>query len=195
MSTDLTGLLGRWRQGDLSVEGQILEQTYPLLRALVRKQLGSNRAYTMQATELAHEAYLKLAEQKQIDWQSRGHFFAIAGRLVRRVVIDYLRERQAQKRGGAQAAVPLHELDEADCPAEQDQHEWLRLDSVLCELERFDPDGAKLVEQRYFAGLSVPQIAKAAGVSESTIARQWRTVRAWLEARITQVESTSAHPS
>lgn len=195
MSADLTGLLGRWRQGDLSVEGQILEQTYPLLRALVRKQLGSNRAYTMQATELAHEAYLKLAEQKQIDWQSRGHFFAIAGRLVRRVVIDYLRERQAQKRGGAQAAVPLHELDEADCPAEQDQHEWLRLESVLCELERFDPDGAKLVEQRYFAGLSVPEIAKAAGVSESTVARQWRTVRAWLEARMTQAESTSVRPS
>lgn len=195
MSADLTGLLGRWRSGDSSVEGQILEQTYPLLRALVRRHLGNKRAYTMQATELAHEAYLKLAEQRRVDWQSREHFFAIAGRLVRRVVVDYLRERQAQKRGGDQTPLPLHELDDANCPAEEQQHEWLRLESLLCELERFDPEGAKLVEQRYFAGLSVAEIATSSNVSESTVARQWRTVRAWLEGQMTQADSAAQRPS
>lgn len=184
MTVDLTGLLDRWRCGDRSVESELLGEIYPLLRGLVRKQLGDAEGLTLQPTELAHEAYLKLAAQKRIQWQNRGHFFAIAGRLVRRVVIDYLRERSAQKRGGQEEKIPVHLLGDSDHPAMTMDSEWLRLDQLLAELERFDPEAAQLVEERYFAGLSVAAIAENRGVSESTIARQWRTVRAWLEARM-----------
>ncbi len=184
MSQELTDLLHRWRDGDKAAESAAFDEIYPILRALAHKQMAQSRSYTLQPTELAHEAYLKLAEQRRVNWQDRGHFLAIAARIVRRVVIDYLRERQALKRGSSEQKVSLDVLSDSDAPAAADSFDWLRLDKVLEELERFDPEGARLVEQRYFAGLSVPAIAEAWQVSESTIARQWRATRAWLEHRL-----------
>lgn len=184
MSQELTDLLQRWRAGDKTAERQAFDEIYPILRALARKQLAQPGAYTLQPTDLAHEAYLKLAEQQRMEWQDRGHFLAIAARIVRRVVVDYLRERQALKRGSGEPKLSLDMLSDSDAPAAADSFDWLRLDKILEELEFFDPDGARLVELRYFTGLSVPAIAKAQEVSESTIARQWRATRAWLEFRL-----------
>lgn len=184
MTADLTKLLQRWQDGDESARAAAMEEVYPLLRALAHRQLNHGASLTLQPTELAHEAYLKLLDQRRIEWQSRGHFYAIAARVVRRVVIDYLRERQAQKRGGGEERLSLEAMDESDHPQAEAGIDWLRLDRVLEELEGFNAEGARLVEQRYFVGMSVPEIAQSWGVSESTIARQWRSVRAWLELRL-----------
>lgn len=182
---ELTAMLKQWRAGDRSVERAVLDQIYPVLRGLAHRQVPVHGAWTLQPTELAHEAYLKLFEQRKMDWQDRGHFFAIAGRLVRQVVIDYLRERQAIKRGGQDAKVPLESLSDSDLPQQAEAGlDWLELDAALAELEQVDASAAELVEQRYFAGLSVPEIAEQRGVSEATVARQWRTTRAWLEVRL-----------
>lgn len=187
MNPELTDLLNRWRSGDVEAEAIVVGDIYPVLRALAHRQLSQRQGYTLQPTELAHEAYLRLAKQHRIDWQNRGHFLAIAGRVVRRVVIDYLRERHAQKRGGEQEILSLHDLGDSDLPATSAGFDWLRLDVVLTELEAFDPEGARLVELRYFAGLTVPEIASSQGVSESTVARQWRVTRAWLQQRLADV--------
>lgn len=181
---ELTSMLKQWRAGDRSVERAVLAEIYPLLRGLAHREVPVNSNYTLQPTELAHEAYLKLLDQRKIDWQDRGHFFAIAGRLVRQVVIDYLRERQAHKRGAQAEKLPLQALSESDQPIIEGGMDWLELDAALTELERVDADAAALVEQRYFAGMSVAAIALERGVSEATIARQWRTTRAWLEVRL-----------
>lgn len=181
---ELTTMLRQWRAGDRSVERAVLDQIYPVLRGLAHRQVPANGAWTLQPTELAHEAYMKLFEQRKMDWQDRGHFFAIAGRLVRQVVIDYLRERQAQKRGGREDKLPLEALSDSEQPQVEAGLDWLELDAALAELELVDASAAELVEQRYFAGLSVPAIAEQRGVSEATVARQWRTTRAWLEVRL-----------
>jgi RNA polymerase sigma factor (TIGR02999 family) len=179
---ELTSMLKQWRAGDRSVERAVLAEIYPLLRGLAHREVPANGHYTLQPTELAHEAYLKLLEQRKVDWQDRGHFYAIASRLVRQVVIDYLRERH--KRGAQVDKLPLQLLTESDQPAVEGSMDWLELDAALSELERVDADAAELVELRYFAGLSVAAIAQQRGVSEATIARQWRTTRAWLEVRL-----------
>jgi RNA polymerase sigma factor (TIGR02999 family) len=180
----LTGLLQQWRMGDRSVESKLMDIVYPILRAFAHKQLGSGRVMTMQPTELAHEAYFKLSGQREVDWQNRGHFFAIAGRIVRHVVIDYLRERGAEKRGAQEIVVSIDHLLEADIPAVDSTIDWLRIDQVLTELEAIDPDSARIVEMRYFAGLSLEETALATGVSRATVVRQWRTTRAWLHDRM-----------
>lgn len=181
---ELTTMLKQWRGGDRTVERAVLAEIYPLLRGLAHREVPANGNYTLQPTELAHEAYLKLLEQRKIEWQDRGHFYAIAGRLVRQVVIDYLRGRQAHKRGAQADRLPLQDLSESDQPVVAGGIDWLELDGALTELERVDPDAAELVEQRYFVGLSVAAIAEQRGVSEATIARQWRATRAWLEVRL-----------
>ncbi len=184
MSDALTKLLQQWRDGDRSVESQVMDIVYPVLRAFAHKQLGSGRALTMQPTELAHEAYFRLAGQRDVDWQNRGHFFSIAGRIVRHVVIDYLRERGAEKRGANEVLVSSTHLAEADMPAVDSTVDWLRIDQVLTELETFNAEGARIVEMRYFAGLSLEETALATGVSRATLVRQWRTTRAWLHDRM-----------
>lgn len=180
----MTELLRRWSHGDRAVEHDVMAVIYPLLRALAHRQLGVDRAMTLQATELAHEAYLRLARQRTVDWKSRGQFFAIAARVVRRVVIDHLRERHAEKRGGTDRAVSIDSLTEGDLPAIDGGADWLGIDKVLTELESIHPDGARLVELRYFAGLSLEEAAAATGVSRTTLVRQWRIARAWLHERM-----------
>ncbi len=184
-SIELTQLLAQWRSGDASAERELMREIYPLLRGLAHQQLNRADEFTLQSTDLAHEAYLKLLSQRRVDWANRGHFFAIAGRIVRRVVIDYLRERKAQKRGAGQQHISLDAMSDAETPHAASGTDWLHLEAVLQELEAVDPEGGQLVEQRYFAGLSVAQIAEASGVSEATVARRWRAVRAWLEVRLT----------
>lgn len=184
MSEDLTALLQQWRAGDQAAEAKLMEAIYPILRGLAHRQLSGNKALTLQPTELAHEAYFRLAGQRQVDWQNRAHFFAIAGRIVRRVVIDYLRERSAEKRGRNENTVSINHLIESDIPVIENNTDWLRIDKLLTELETFDASSARIVEMRYFVGLTIEETAMATGLSTATLGRQWRTARAWLQQRL-----------
>jgi RNA polymerase sigma factor (TIGR02999 family) len=181
---ELTGMLNRWRAGDRACEAQLIAIIYPVLRAFAHKQLASKRGLTMQPTELAHEAYFKLAGQREVDWKNRAHFFAIASQAVRRVVIDYLRERSAQKRGGDEIVVSIDHLLDAEQPIINGPVDWLRIDHVLNELEAVNEQGARIIELRYFAGLSLEETALAMDMSSATIARRWRSARAWLHGRL-----------
>ncbi|MGE4073127.1 MAG: ECF-type sigma factor [Lysobacterales bacterium] len=176
----ITDLLMRWRGGDKAAEAELIEAVYPALREMSRAQLRRNGGATMQATELAHEAYERLLAQQQVDWQNREHFMAIAATVVRRVLIDYLRERSAQKRGSGQASIPLHDLLDSDHPSSGDHVDWLMLDQALTEFARVEPDTARVVELRLFGGMSVEEIASVCGSSTATVGRQWRFARAWI---------------
>jgi RNA polymerase sigma factor (TIGR02999 family) len=184
LNEELTALLQQWRKGDQAAESELMNAVYPVLRAFAHRQLSASKSMTLQPTELAHEAYFKLAGQRHIDWQNRAHFFSIAARIVRRVVIDYLRERAAEKRGGREQTISLEHLIEMDVPVVECDTDWLRIDKLLTELEVFDADSARLVEMRYFVGLTIEETAMATGASTATLGRQWRTARAWLHQRL-----------
>jgi RNA polymerase sigma factor (TIGR02999 family) len=131
------------------------------------------------ATELAHEAYERLLSQQAVDWQNGEHFMAIAATVIRRVLIDYLRERSAQKRGSGMAAVPLHDLLDSEHPSSGDHVDWLVLDQALPEFARVEPVTARVVELRLFGCMSIEEIATVCGSSTATVGRQWRFARAW----------------
>jgi RNA polymerase sigma factor (TIGR02999 family) len=185
---DLTGYLRAWCAGDRAHESTLFQIVYPMLRGMAHKQMwGKQDGVTLQATELAHEAYLRIFEQSKQDWKTRAQFFALAATVMRRVVIDYLRERSAVKRGGDVQKVSLTSISEAEMPASTEA-DWLKLDLVLLELEQFDPGSSRIVEMRYFIGMTVPEISEALECSISTVERQWRGARAWLHRRIQNVE-------
>jgi RNA polymerase sigma factor (TIGR02999 family) len=156
-----------------------------MLRDLARSQVRRNSGVlTLQATELANEAYAKLYQQHAVDWQNREHFFAIAATVIRRVVIDYLRQRGSEKRGGGLPFVTLDALREDQTPLIDDSVDWIAVDQALTDLAAIDADCAKLVELKFFSGLSTEKIAEVQGSSVATVGRQWRFARAWLGQRL-----------
>jgi len=180
-SGDITRLLERWRDGDRSAEAPLLHRLYPLLRRLASSQLRDvDGTPTLSATALANEAFIRLHAQRAVDWQNRDHFFAIAASLLRRVVIDYLRTRQAAKRGAGQVVLALQDAREIDLPQYGDHTDWLALDQALTRLAELDPEGARVIELRVFAGLTIEQVAALTGVSVPTVVRQWRFARSWI---------------
>jgi RNA polymerase sigma factor (TIGR02999 family) len=180
---DITLLLERWRSGDVGAEAALIERVYPVLRALSQQRLARGGQITLVATELAHEAYLKLKDQRSDGFQNRGHFFAIAAHVIRRLIVDHLRERGAQKRGGDAMFVTLDAAAGVAAPA-QDAIDALDFDRMLTRLERIDARAAKLVELRFFTGLSIEEAAESAGVSPATAKRSWQFARAWLRDQI-----------
>ena len=181
----ITALLGRWKTGDRSVEGDLLNAVYPVLRELARAQVRRNSGVlTLQATELANEAYTKLFQQHTVDWQNREHFFAIAATVIRRVVVDYLRARGSEKRGGGLPFVNIDDLREDQTPQIDDSVDWLAVDQALNELADVDAECAKVVELKFFSGLTTERIAEVNGSSVATVGRQWRFARAWLGQRL-----------
>jgi RNA polymerase sigma factor (TIGR02999 family) len=182
---DLTKMLQHWCSGDKSREAELFAHIYPLLRGMAHNQLRANHGMTLQATDIAHDAFMRLLDQEKTDWRTRAQFFAVAATIMRRVVIDYLRERAAIKRGGDVQKLSLDAMTDSETPAAvQSDTDWLRLDFVLTELEQFDASGARLVEMRYFIGMTVAEICTALNVSASTIERQWRFTRAWLHQKL-----------
>ncbi|HKF42343.1 MAG TPA: sigma-70 family RNA polymerase sigma factor [Thermoanaerobaculia bacterium] len=174
---DVTGLLRRWKEGD----GRALEELMPIvygeLRRLAAHYLQIERSgHTLQPTALVHEAYLRLVDQKNVAWQNRAHFFGIAAQMMRRILVDHARRRAAQKRD---AAAYRLDLEDPGRPADREP-ELLAVHEALTELERLDARQARIVELRFFGGLSVEETAEAAGVSTATVKREWRTARAWL---------------
>ena len=179
-ATDLTDLLVAWQAGREEVRHELFDRIYDrlvrLAGALLSRQ-GSD--ISLQASDLVHESYLRLLDQRRATWQNRAHFFAIAGRLLRRVLVDHLRQRLAGKRGGGQAALTLTGADLAVFDAQP--VDLLALDQALERLTSVDELAAGIVELRFFAGLELHEVAEVLGVGRSTVVRRWRFARAWLQ--------------
>ena len=181
----ITDLLGRWKGGDRSAERELVTLVYPLLREIAAGQVRRNsKVLTLQATELANEAYSRLAGLHAIDWQNRDHFFAIAATVIRRVVIDYLRHRGSAKRGGRMPLVPLDDVRDDHLQSFDDSVDWIGWDEALDELGTVDRSCARVVELKFFSGLTNEKIAEVCGSSIPTVVRQWRFARAWLGKRM-----------
>lgn len=175
---EVTALLREWSAGDRGALERLIPLVYGELRRLAASHLRSERGnHTLQPTALVHEAYLRIVGQRSVSWANRAHFFGIAAQMMRRVLVDHARKRQAAKRSPGTLCVDLGEAGvEEGSPAP----ELLALDRALTELEKLDPRQARVVELRFFAGLSVEETAEVAGISPATVKREWRTARAFL---------------
>ena len=175
--SDVTTLLDGWRRGDRDALERLLPLVYSELRRIAARQLKNERlGHTLQPTALVHEAYLRLADQRQVDWQNQAHFFGVAAQVMRRVLVDHARRRAAAKRGDGAELVSIEQASDiasTDLPV-------LALDAALDRLEKIDPRLAKLVELRAFSGLNNEQAALILDISASTVKRELRTAKAWL---------------
>ncbi len=175
---DVTELLNAWSHGDREALDRLVPLVYTELRKLAHHYLQAERpGATLQSTALVHEAYLRLVKHEPMDWQGRSHFFGIAARLIRQVLVDYARKRGAAKRGSGELRLAFNESMGATSAVDVD----LRLlDDALTSLACLDERQSRLVELRFFAGLSVEETALVMGVSERTVKREWASARAWL---------------
>jgi RNA polymerase sigma factor (TIGR02999 family) len=175
--SDVTTLLDGWRRGDRDALERLLPLVYSELRRIAARQLKNERpGHTLQPTALVHEAYLRLADQRQVDWQNQAHFFGVAAQVMRRVLVDHARRRAAVKRGDGTELVSIEQASDiasTDLPV-------LALDAALDRLEKIDPGLAKLIELRAFSGLNNEQAALILDISPSTVKRELRTAKAWL---------------
>jgi RNA polymerase sigma-70 factor (ECF subfamily) len=178
--SQITSLLRQWQDGSRDAFERLVPLVYDELHTLASRQLTREwRHDRLQTTAVVNEAYVKLFGQREIDWQNRGHFFAIAAQLMRRILVDHARRQLRQKRGSGGIAV---ELDEALAApnAPVDAVDALDLDRALQKLEQLDPDQGRIVELRFFGGLTVEETAAALGVSPATIKREWALAKGWL---------------
>jgi RNA polymerase sigma factor (TIGR02999 family) len=180
-------MLSAHLDGDSSAEARLLPLIYEDLRALAARHLRAEKAqHTLQATALVHEAWLRLIECERMDWKGKTHFFAMAATMLRRVLVDHARSRAARKRGGGAERITLSEVD---APPSVDRLDVLALDEALEELARTSPRQTRVVELRFFAGLSVEETAFALGVSQDTVHADWRFARAWLNRELARGEA------
>lgn len=174
----VTALLVRAGRGEAVATNELFPIVYEELRSIAAALLrGESRAQTMQATALVHETYLRLVGPEQTEWQNRAHFFAAAAQAIRRILVDHARLRGRLKRGGTRGRVPLDEVLQV---AAEPSVDLVGLDDALTKLAGVDPQKARVVELRFFAGLTVEQTAESLGVSPSTVARDWQFARVWL---------------
>jgi RNA polymerase sigma factor (TIGR02999 family) len=178
---EITRLLADWRRGDEAAAERLLPLVYDELRKIAAIHLrGERAAHTLQPTALVHEAYLRLVDLERVDWRDRTHFFAFASRLMRRVLVDHARRRQAAKRSPDPRPIPGSASEEAGLQIE----ELLALDVALDRLAALDERQVRVVEMRYFAGLSVEETAQVLDVSPSSVKRDWVSARAWLHRQL-----------
>lgn len=200
----VTQLLVSWSSGDARALGELMPLVYGELRRLAERQLrGERKNHTLQRTALVHEAYLRLINQRHVTWQSRAQFIGLAAQLMRRILIDHARGRRRAKRGGGMVPVSLDQtgvilgswdeegshveaLELADDPTV----DLTAIDSVLSRLEALDPGQGRIVELRFFGGLSIEETAEVVGVSPATVKREWALARAWLRREL----ATEASP-
>lgn len=176
---DVTGLLLAWGSGDTDAADRLLAAIYDELhRQAARAMRRENEGDTLQATALVHEAYLRLVDQRRVEWRNRAHFFGVAAQMMRRVLVDRARARLATKRGGELQQVTLGDVEAGD--AENSSLDVLALHEALERLAALDADQARLVELRYFGGLNIEDTAQTLGVSPATVKREWAIARAWL---------------
>ncbi|MFT7643019.1 MAG: RNA polymerase sigma-70 factor (ECF subfamily) [Pirellulaceae bacterium] len=174
----VTQLLAEAASGNESAVEELLPLVYAQLRAVAQMRMASERTgHTLQATALVHEAYLKLVGPREVPWQSQAHFYSAAAEAMRRILLDYAKTRGRKKRGGDRSCVPLNVADLAEAG---DSEQIMALDEALCRLEEQEPEAAKVVRMRFYAGLSVDQTAEALDLSPRTVDRRWKFARAWL---------------
>jgi RNA polymerase sigma factor (TIGR02999 family) len=174
----VTALLMDWSRGNQSALDQLLPLVYAELRRIAARQLRRERRnHTLQPTALVHEVYMRLVDQHQVDWNSRAHFFGVAAQAMRRILVDHARRHGAGKRGDGIPCVPI---DEAKDVAAATEMPVLALDRALERLQKIDPELARIVELRAFGGLTIDQAAHVLNISPSTVKRDWRTAKAWL---------------
>ena len=184
----ITALLQQIKQGDAAAESLLMPLIYQQLRAIARKQMAHERPdHSLQATILVHDAFLQLVGNSQIDWSNRAHFFALASRAMRRMLIDHARAAHAQKRPGARQKV---ELESALVFVEGQATDLLALDEALARLAEWDPRQSRVVEMHFFGGLGFEEIAEVLSISDRTAKRDWTMARAWL---YRQLRKTAQH--
>ena len=178
-SPQVTQILDDWSRGDREALNRLVPLVYSELRRLAGRHLRHERqGHTLQTTALIHEAYLRLVDQRRVRWQNRAHFFAVAARLMRRILVDHARGRQRIKRGGSATQLPLEEA--LVVAAEQMNVDVLALDDALAQLLELDPRQCQVVELRFFSGLSIEETAAVIGVSPATVKNDWSIAKAWL---------------
>ena len=182
---NITQMLRQWRDGNR----EVLEELMPLVYTELHRQAArflsrERRDHTLQTTALIHETYLKLIDQREVNWESRTHFFAIAANLMRRILIDYARSKNREKRGGDYLILPLEEAEQV--AGKEKSIDLMALDEALTRLERIDKRQARIVELRYFGDLTLEETAKALGISRTTVADDWAMAKAWLHRELTR---------
>jgi RNA polymerase sigma factor (TIGR02999 family) len=183
---EVTGLLTRWSQGDGAALAELTPLVYEELRRLAHRFMEGQRTdHTLQTTALVNEAYLRLADQTNPHWQNRAHFFAVAARAMRQIVVDYARSQQARKRGGGALKI---ELDEAAIVSPEQSKEIVDLHEALERLAALDSRKAQVVELKYFGGLNYDEMAEVLKISRVTVRRDWEFARAWLHTELHNVD-------
>jgi len=187
---ELTQLLRDWNAGRVEARDELLGLVYDPLRAIAERHLYREReGHTLQPTALVHELYLKLVEQRQVGWNDRTHFFAVAAQVMRRILVDHARRRNSDKRGGAQLPVTITAALEVF--AAEENFDVVALDLAMENLAAIFPQQAKMVELRFYGGLTIDETAEALGISAATVSREWTMARAWLR-RALDVSRTKA---
>ena len=180
----ITKLLVKWRNGDPAALDELAPLVYNELRRLAKYYLRRERPdHTLQSSDLVHEAYLRLVDEKEVDWQNRAHFFGIAAVRMRHILVEHARSRQAAKRGGGEYLLSLSKLDQQ---AEDRDVNLLALDDALRRLEALDAQKSRVVELRYFGGLTIEETAEVLRISPATVKREWNLARAWLRSEISK---------
>ena len=180
---EITQLLAEWREGNQSALDELYPLVYNELHRLARRYLSRERkGHTLQTTALINEAYVRLVDQKNVQWANRSHFFAISAQIMRRILIDHARRHAYAKRGGGAKQVSL---EEAAMVTPEQSLQMLRLDEALKSLAELDPRRSRVVELRYFGGLNNEEIARVLKISENTVTRDWKMARAWLYQQLT----------
>lgn len=178
---EVTRLLHEWQAGDREALDSLIPLVYQELRVIASRHVRREwREGALQTTALVNEAYLKLVGQREGDWQNRAHFFAIAAQVMRRILLDDARRVQSEKRGGAASRVPLENIEITAPESPADVVDLLELDRALVELEQFDAKQARLVELRFFGGLTIEETAAVMGISPATVKREWVVAKGWL---------------
>jgi RNA polymerase sigma-70 factor, ECF subfamily len=192
-STNVTLLLARLTQGDQQAADRLIPLVYKELRQIAARHMGHERpGHTLQATALVHEAYLKLVEAPSPNWQDRAHFFAVSAQVMRHILVDHARARARDKRGGAQSNLPLEE-DLVFAP--ERSSDLVEIDAALQKLAEFDPRQAKIVDLRFFGGLTVDETAAVLDISPKTVKRDWSIAKAWLRRELQRTHGNLAEPA
>lgn len=187
---DITRLLARWQDADESARQQLMGLIYPELKKIAGRALSLRPPQaTLQTTDLVNDAYLKLVDQRSMNWRNRSHFFAIAARLIRRIIVDYSRKRLSAKRGGH---VPKVNVDDVPIAVKRQVTTWLALDEALTRLADINPQAAQVVELRQIVGLTVEESADVMNIGTATVGRHWRFARAWLQVELSDQTTMAA---
>ena len=182
--SNVTDMLRDWSNGDKEAQDQLFRAVYNELHRQATRYLRQEHAgVSLQTTDLIHEAYLRLIDQQHVDWQNRLHFFGIAAQVMRRILVDHARSRQAAKRGGSDIRLPL---EEAIVVLPGPDLDFVALDEALNKLAQIDPQQSQIVELRFFSGLSVEETGKVLDVSERTVKRDWNVAKAWLKRELSR---------